>query len=280
MSSKNRNAAEVLHASESTPPAPSDPATIGRLSTIFRSRMVALAAELLGGSDADAEDVFQDVLLAMLEGELPATHAQLVAKIESLSREAREARALEDLAIAENARLQQENAALAAARVELERLRAIVAAHAGGQHRTDEVSPWEIEDVEVALARARTDFAATLVIPEGIERKTNQNGAFWYHALQALHRLCEIERRGEAKSKRDTLKGLLAQCGLEPKGTYKIADTGVVAVDPQTREHHECRERVHLVEGRPGQTESVYWHTTGQGQAGYQYLIGRIGRHA
>jgi len=118
------------------------------------------------------------------------------------------------------------------------------------------------------------------VIPEGIERKTNHDGAFWYHPLQAIHRLCEIERRGEAKSKRDTLKGLLAQCGLEPKGTYKIADTGVVAVDPQTREHHECRERVHLVEGRPGQTESVYWHTTGQGQAGYQYLIGRIGRHA
>lgn len=55
---------------------------------------------------------------------------------------------------------------------------------------------WEIEDLKAALARARTDFAATLVIPDGIDRKTHQNGVFWYRALLALHRLCEIEHRG------------------------------------------------------------------------------------
>jgi hypothetical protein len=39
------------------------------------------------------------------------------------------------------------------------------------------------------------------------------------------------------------------------------------------------RERVHLREGRPAETESIYWQTVGDDQASYRYLIGRIGRH-
>jgi hypothetical protein len=65
-----------------------------------------------------------------------------------------------------------------------------------------------------------------------------------------------------------------------PKRTYKVADTGIFVVNPASGERIHLRERVHLVEGSPAETESVYWITVGVTQDSYRYLIGRIGRHA
>lgn len=76
------------------------------------------------------------------------------------------------------------------------------------------------------------------------------------------------------------MRDLLAAHIKAPKRTYKVADTGVFAIDPITGERFHLRERVHLVEGSPAETESVYWITIGLTQASYRYLIGRIGRHA
>lgn len=136
------------------------------------------------------------------------------------------------------------------------------------------------ETVADALARARADFAGTLHIPEDVTISTSLDGAFWYRVLRALHELCEVERRGDATNKRNILRDLLATHVNLPKNTYKIADTGVFAILPSTGERIELRERVHIVEGRPAETESVYWITIGEVQASYRYFIGRIGRHA
>lgn len=136
------------------------------------------------------------------------------------------------------------------------------------------------ESTADALARARIDFAATLHIPDDVTIDTSRDGTFWYRVLHALHELCEIERRGEATNKRNILRDLLATRVNLPKQTYKAADTGVFAILPSTGERVELRERVHIIEGRPAETESVYWITIGDAQASYRYLIGRIGRHA
>ena len=136
------------------------------------------------------------------------------------------------------------------------------------------------ESVDAAIARARVDFVDTLHIPDHVTIDTSLDGAFWYGVLRALHELCEIERRGEATNKRDVLRDRLAVHIGSPKRTYKVADTGVFGIHPATGVRIELRERVHLVEGRPAETESVYWVTIGDPQASYRYLIGRIGRHA
>ena len=41
---------------------------------------------------------------------------------------------------------------------------------------------------------------------------------------------------------------------------------------PDTGARVELRERVHLREGRPAETESVYWHTLGGRQSDFRYL--------
>ena len=51
-------------------------------------------------------------------------------------------------------------------------------------------------------------------------------------------------------------------------------------MDPATGLNVEMRERIHIKEGRPAETESVCWQTIGKKQSDFQYLIGRIGRHA
>jgi hypothetical protein len=136
------------------------------------------------------------------------------------------------------------------------------------------------ESVDAAVVRARLQFADTLHISEHVTIDTNLDGAFWYCVLLALHELCELERRGEAANKRDALRDRLAVHIGIPKRTYKVADTGVFGIHPETGVRVELRERVHLVEGRPAETESVYWMTMGDAQASYRYLVGRIGRHA
>lgn len=136
------------------------------------------------------------------------------------------------------------------------------------------------ESAADAVARARTDFSATLLVPDDLTIDTRLDGTFWYGVLRALHELCEIERRGEATNKRSILRDLLGTHVNLPKQTYKAADTGVFAILPATGERVELRERVHLVEGRPAETESVYWVTIGDARASYRYLVGRIGRHA
>jgi len=136
------------------------------------------------------------------------------------------------------------------------------------------------ESVEEAVARARTDFAGTLHIPSNVTIETSLDGPFWYGVLHALHDLCELERRGDAANKRDLLRDLLNNHVRAPKRTYKVADTGVFITDAATGERHHLRERVHIVEGKPAETESVYWITVGEVRASYRYLIGQIGRHA
>ena len=136
------------------------------------------------------------------------------------------------------------------------------------------------ESVDAAVSRARVDFADTLHIPEHVTIDTSLDGAFWYGVLRALHELCELERRGEAANKRDILRDRLAVHIGTPKRTYKVADTGVFEIHPASGVRIELRERVHLVEGRPAETESVYWVTIGDARVSYRYLVGRIGRHA
>lgn len=136
------------------------------------------------------------------------------------------------------------------------------------------------EAAAAAVARARRDFADTLRIPHDVVIESSENGAFWYPVLRALHELCQIERLGLATDKRSTLGELLGKHANLPKQTYKVADTGVFAKHPGSGERLELRERVHLVEGSPSETESVYWITIGNAQTEYRYLIGRIGRHA
>lgn len=109
---------------------------------------------------------------------------------------------------------------------------------------------------------------------------TRLDGGFWYRVFRALSELCEIERRGEATNKRDILRELLGKHLGLPKDTYKIGDTGVCVTVPGSSVRIELRERVHLREGRPAETESVYWITIGEKQDRFRYLVGRIGRHA
>ena len=135
------------------------------------------------------------------------------------------------------------------------------------------------EDVAEAIDRARTDFREMLYIPAGVVVETGLGGIFWHSVLYALNKLCAIERSGEAKNKREVLRELLREHVGLPKGNYKVADTGVYAIAPDTGARVQLRERVHLKEGRPAETESVYWHTLGGRQSDCRYLVGRIGRH-
>lgn len=134
------------------------------------------------------------------------------------------------------------------------------------------------ESVADSIARARGDFAETLEISVDVVVQTRLTGDFWYRALRALDELCLMERQGEAQNKRGILQGLLAKHVGLPKDTYKVGDTGVYVTVGGKRV--ELRERVHLREGRPAETESVYWITIGDTRASHRYFIGRIGRHA
>jgi hypothetical protein len=87
-----------------------------------------------------------------------------------------------------------------------------------------------------------------------------------------------MERQGEAQNKREILQRLLAKHVGLSKGTYKVGDTGVHVTVAGKKV--ALRERVHLREGRPAETESVYWITIGDTRASYRYFIGRIGKHA
>jgi hypothetical protein len=138
----------------------------------------------------------------------------------------------------------------------------------------------DIATAEAAVERARRDFAPTLLIPRNVVIATSLNGQFWYRALAALDRLCQLERGGQARSKREQLRDLLSELVGVTKDTYKTADTGVYIHNPETGERVQMRERVHLREGRPADTESIYWQTIGTNQAAFRYLIGRLGRHA
>jgi hypothetical protein len=134
--------------------------------------------------------------------------------------------------------------------------------------------------VEDAIARARSDFADTLHIRNDLTIITSCDGPFWYSVMHALHYLCLLERSGQAHNKRDLLRDRLSERIGAPKRTFKIADTGLFTIDPASGKRIQLRERVHLVEGSPANTESVYWATIGEAQASYRYLIGHIGRHA
>lgn len=164
-------------------------------------------------------------------------------------------------------------------RKELERLRSAIAAK-DGEVAAQETSPWAIEDLTEALERARSDFDSTLIIPSNVKIETSERGGFWYHALLSLHQLCEADRRGDASDKRTVLRDCLARNGLGPKRTYKAANTDVWINDPTTGQTVECRERVHIVEGKRAETESIYWTTIGNERGAYRYLVAKLGRHA
>ena len=143
----------------------------------------------------------------------------------------------------------------------------------------EQPAPTDFADIDAALDRARRDFATTLLIPDDVEVDTSEAPEFWYGALHALHRLCELERKGEATNKRAQLRDLLTKYVGVSKDTYKIADTGISVVNPGDGTLVEVRERVHLREGKPHETESIYWQTVGNTQASYRYLVARLGRH-
>jgi hypothetical protein len=188
---------------------------------------------------------------------------------------------LAEMAIAENAELRDERDELVrevdAAKREMERLRRSLAPDTTAAMAED--SPWNIEDPIEAVERARTDFGRTLIIPSGIPIETRETGGFWYHALLSLHELCERERRGDVKNKREVLRELLGLHLGIPKGTYKSAETGLFVINPEDGSRLPMRERVHLKEGKPTETESLYWQMVGKERSSYRYIVGRIGRH-
>lgn len=236
-------------------------------------------------------DAMLKTISASLQRELKETleaagKNESVEQIVALSQQVQESKALEEVALAENAELRAQldegRRELTEARRELTRLRAKLAGIRNRAGEEDEAeSPWDIEDPYEAIERARTDFESSLIIPDSVVVDTSQPGGWWYHALRALHQLCELDRRGEATNKRQVLQGLLAENGLAPKQTYKMGDTSVEVQEPGTGRLVECRERVHLVEGSPSETESIYWHSLGEARSSSRrYLIARIGRHA
>lgn len=143
----------------------------------------------------------------------------------------------------------------------------------------DSAEPPQFASLTDALEYARAEFTDTLVIPDSVYVETNEDGRFWYGILRALHYLCEAERRGDAKDKRSLLRDLLlSNVGLS-KDTYKCGNTSVYVMNPSTGAKVHLRERVHLREGRPSETESIYWETVGSHREAYRYLVGRLGRH-
>lgn len=218
------------------------------------------------------------------------SQAEALAKLADLNQQLTDQRQLAELAVSENAELRSKvdglQAQLDKAMYELEQARKsppVAAASSGGataalpQDLDD--SPWSIATADEAIDRARAEFASTLIIPENVHVDTSMGGGYWYHVLLSLHELCELERQGKATNKRAQLRQLLVEHVGVSKDTYKTADTGIFAVLPDTGQRVQLRERVHLQEGRPAETESVYWQTVGEAQARYKYLIGRLGRH-
>lgn len=193
-----------------------------------------------------------------------------------------------ELALTENAELRSKldglQAQLTQAAFELEQARKALPpappATAGEELPEIDESPWAIATAKEAVDRARAEFAATLLIPTNVYIETSMDGGYWYHVLLSLHKLCELERQGQATNKRAQLRQLLVENVGVSKDTYKTAETGIYATHPETEQRVQLRERVHLQEGRPAETESVYWQTVGEAQQKYRYLIGRIGRHA
>lgn len=215
------------------------------------------------------------------EGLAANSNEQLLEKIGQATAQAIEAKSMEEMALADNARLLDESRRLSfeldSAQKELARLRRILTNFGEAEAP---VPPEEIESVEEAIGYARVDFADTLIIPESLHCDTKQNGGFWYRALRALHQLCKLDREHRAVKKREVLAGLLGDNELRPKRTYKIGDTDVYVEDPNAEKRVHCRERVHLIEGKPAETESLYWHTIGEEQQTRRLLIGRMGKHA
>jgi hypothetical protein len=143
----------------------------------------------------------------------------------------------------------------------------------------EDFSPLEIGDAADAVQRARSEFAETLLIPPAVAIDTRLEGSFWYSVLLVLHQLCDLERSGAAKNKREQLRQLLSKHVGLAKDTFKVADTGVYITNPEDGTSVHLRERVHLKEGKPAETESLYWQTIGSTQPQYRYLVGRLGRH-
>lgn len=143
----------------------------------------------------------------------------------------------------------------------------------------DEDSGWEIESIEEALERARNEFVSTLIIPPHIPVDTSMATGYWFNVLRAVHELCQLQQHGSlGRSASNVLAELLNKHCM----TYALMKTGDTAVwlpHPDTGENIHLRHRVHLKEGRPGETESIYFEPLGKG-GDLRYLIGRLGRHA
>ena len=140
--------------------------------------------------------------------------------------------------------------------------------------------PWEIVDYDEALDRARIDFSSTLEIPENLRMDRTLQASIWYHVLKSLSELCDLERKGEAKDKRNQLREMIRRNSGITGASYKNGNTGLEVVDATTLKKVPVRERVHVQDGKPADTASVYWHTTGATQAEYRYQIVKIGSHA
>jgi len=136
--------------------------------------------------------------------------------------------------------------------------------------------PPDISNVHDAIAFAKAHLD-TLVISPDLHIDTSEPGIFWYGVLNALHELCGRERQGLA-TRRETLRDLLSKHVGVP-GDLKTANTGLSGVDPESGESIEVRQRVHLREGKPADTESIYWCDIGKEQSLRRFLIVRIGRH-
>ena len=138
---------------------------------------------------------------------------------------------------------------------------------------------WDIGTVDEALRRAKDDFSATLVFCDPFPSETSMGGAYWYHVFRSLHEVCQLERQGALGGSRGTRIQDTVRRNVATSGHYEVGDTGVRVTDPETKKALDIRERLHLKSGKPSDTESIYWETTGKG-ATRRYLVARIGRHA
>lgn len=137
---------------------------------------------------------------------------------------------------------------------------------------------WELEGIDEAIAKARSDFSATLLFPNEFSTETRMQAGYWYNVLKSLHELCLMERKGLGRGRGDALRELLIR-NVKTPGKWKRADTSIYVTNPETGNKVHTRDRVHLKEGAPKDTESAYWEPLGERES-LRYLIGRLGTHA
>lgn len=143
----------------------------------------------------------------------------------------------------------------------------------------DEVdTSWELKGIDLAIERSKNEFSTTLLFPNELPAKTRMEAGYWYNVLKSLHELCLLERKGLGRGRGEALREILMK-NVRTPGKWKRGDTTVSATNPIDGTKVHLRDRVHLKEGKPEETESVYWEPLNE-KENLVYLVGRLGTHA